>query len=93
VISDPWPGLDRYFRPGYEVLVAEGPEDVLRWLRDLPETRRRHLGQNARRRVLAEHTAWHRALALERYVRRAGVKPAGPMASRRTTLHAVEMPS
>ena len=67
VISDYWEGLDAFFKPGVEILVAGGTEDVLRILRDIPEERRLRMGAAARERVLGHHTALHRALALERY--------------------------
>ena len=70
IISDAWPGLDTLFEPGKEILIAESREQVLHWLKDFPETRRRAIGEAARRRVLAEHTADHRVDALERYVDR-----------------------
>jgi spore maturation protein CgeB len=68
VVSDPWPGLDELFRPGREILVARGTEDVVRYLRETDEDERRALGERARRRVLAEHTAERRAEELEGYV-------------------------
>ncbi len=67
VISDWWEGLDNFFTLGKEVLVAESTEDVLRYLRDLPDAERRALGMAARRRVLAEHTPLTRALQIELY--------------------------
>lgn len=69
VISDPWPGLEAVFLPGREILVARGTADVLAYLDRLPEEERRAVGERARRRVLAEHTAAHRAEALVGYVR------------------------
>jgi spore maturation protein CgeB len=68
IISDWWPGLSELFSPGCEILIATCPEQVLGYLRDLPECRRRELAQAARARVLASHTADHRAAALESYV-------------------------
>ena len=67
IISDPCPGLGELFAIGEEILVAESPDDTLRYLRDLPEGERRAIGERARQRVLAEHTAAHRAAALEGY--------------------------
>ncbi|HEX6533325.1 MAG TPA: glycosyltransferase [Gemmatimonadaceae bacterium] len=67
VISDSWPGLDAFFALGDEILVARSTADVLCYLRDLPEEARLAIGQRARRRVLAEHTAAHRAAELEGY--------------------------
>jgi spore maturation protein CgeB len=70
VITDPWPGLDAFFTPGAEILVAETTEDVIRML-DLPEAERLAIGKAARARALAAHTGAHRAVALEGYVREA----------------------
>jgi len=70
IISDAWPGIDTFFTPGEEIVLAHEPVQVLQWLRDTPESRRRALGAAARRRVLAEHTAAHRAATLERYIDR-----------------------
>lgn len=71
IISDAWDGLETLFEPGREILIARSGEDVLRWLREMPETRRRSIGEAARWRVLREHTAGHRAQSLERYYDRA----------------------
>ena len=67
IISDWWEGLDSIFRPGREILVARSSEDTLRLLRDTDESERRAIGERARERVLAEHTAAHRAAELEGY--------------------------
>ncbi len=67
IISDDWAGLDTLFEPGREILIARSSEQVLGWLRDLPEEERTAIGARARARVLAEHTAAHRALELEGY--------------------------
>ena len=68
VISDLWEGLETVFEPEREILVARSTSDVLRYLAELPEEERRAIGERARHRVLAEHTADHRAKQLERYV-------------------------
>jgi spore maturation protein CgeB len=68
VISDPWQGLDRFFEPGQEILVARTSEEVLGLVRETREPERRRLGEAARARVLREHTAAHRARTLEEYV-------------------------
>jgi spore maturation protein CgeB len=67
IISDCWEGIETLFEPGREILIARSSSDVLQWIHDLPEDERRELGQRARRRVLAEHTAAHRAAELEGY--------------------------
>ena len=67
-ISDRWEGLDAFFEPGSEIVVADDGDDVLRGLAAIDESQRRAIGRRARRRVLAEHTAEHRAAELERHV-------------------------
>jgi spore maturation protein CgeB len=71
VVSDAWPGLELFFEPGRELLVARSATDVLRILGGIGEEERRALGARARRRVLAQHTAAHRARELEAFVREA----------------------
>jgi spore maturation protein CgeB len=71
VVSDPWPGLEAFFEPGRELLVARSAAEVLRVLSGIGEDERRALGARARRRVLAQHTAAHRARELEAFLREA----------------------
>jgi spore maturation protein CgeB len=67
VISDWWEGLDRFFAPGSEILIARDTADVLAAL-DLPTAELSRIGRAARERVLAEHTSAHRARELVRLV-------------------------
>jgi spore maturation protein CgeB len=67
VISDWWEGLDRFFEPDEEILLARDADDVLRHL-ELGDEERRAIGERARARVLAAHTAEHRARELEEHV-------------------------
>ena len=70
VISDVWAGVERFFAPEREILLARSGSEVLAYLRELPEADRRAIGERARARVLREHTAAHRAAALAEYARR-----------------------
>ena len=73
VISDRWDGLEAFFVPDDEIVIADHTEAVLGAL-VRPEAERRAIGVRARVRVLAEHTAEHRAEELEAHVLdRAGV--------------------
>jgi len=69
IISDVWDGLETLFTPGDEILLAGGPEAVLAALLDLPDVDRIALGAAGRRRILAEHTADHRAAEFEGILR------------------------
>jgi spore maturation protein CgeB len=68
IISDRWSGLDTFFAPNRDILLADSAADVLTLLRELPEAERVRIGLRARARVLASHTSTHRAIELERYV-------------------------
>lgn len=68
IISDYWEGIETIFEMGKEILIADSPEEVLRYLREIPEAERCAMGQRVRDRVLAEHTAAHRAAQLEEYM-------------------------
>jgi spore maturation protein CgeB len=78
IVSDAWPGLSELFTPGREILIARTTGEALAWVRDLPEAERRAVGAAARERVLAEHTAAHRAAELESYVRQVGGRDVSP---------------
>ncbi|HEY0970189.1 MAG TPA: glycosyltransferase [Gemmatimonadales bacterium] len=67
IISDRWAGIETLFEPGSEIVLADVSADVLRALRETQEDERRRIGERARERVLAEHTAAHRAEQLEAY--------------------------
>jgi spore maturation protein CgeB len=67
IISDSWTGLDTLFTPGRELLTAADAEYIaaaLCW----PEAARSALGRAAQQRVLAKHTAAHRAQEFEGYL-------------------------
>lgn len=68
IISDTWPGLETFFEPGKEILLARSGCDTLEYLRDFPEKQRLSIGACARRRIRSSHTADHRAAELESYV-------------------------
>jgi len=68
VISDSWEGLDAFFEPGVEILVARSSQDVVAYLTEMSAEERRAIGERARRRVQDEHTPARRAEQLEAYV-------------------------
>jgi spore maturation protein CgeB len=69
IVSDRWEGIETLLEPGREIFLADSAAEVLRLLRELPEDERRSVGERARSRILAQHTAAHRAVQLEGYVR------------------------
>ncbi|HEY1583399.1 MAG TPA: glycosyltransferase, partial [Chthoniobacterales bacterium] len=68
IISDRWDGLEEFFHPDSEIYLVEKAAEVVELLRDLPDEEIRTLGERARARVLAQHTAARRAAELEGYI-------------------------
>ncbi len=65
LITDHWEGVDTFFEPGRELLVARDGEEVAAHVAALRPERARAIGQEALRRVRAEHTYAHRAAQLD----------------------------
>jgi spore maturation protein CgeB len=84
IISDSWPGLETFFVPGEEVLTARTSAEMLHLLQETPRETATQIGAAARAKVLAHHTAAHRAQELESYLCEVlGVTPM-PVARRRS---------
>ena len=64
IVSDVWEGLDTFFKPGEEIILARREVDIFPVL-ELADGERQRIGAAARERVLAEHTAAHRVRQLE----------------------------
>jgi spore maturation protein CgeB len=60
ILSDAWEGLDAFFSPGGEILVAHTAEEAASIL-DLEDAQIRRVATAARERVLTEHTSQRRA--------------------------------
>jgi spore maturation protein CgeB len=65
MITDAWEGIDFFFEPGSEILVANSGNEVKNLLANLSPERARQIGQAAYKRVLAQHTYAHRAAQVE----------------------------
>jgi spore maturation protein CgeB len=60
MITDYWPGLEEFYEPGAEILVARDRSDVLEALQRSP-SELQTLARRARERTLEQHTIEHRA--------------------------------
>ncbi len=65
LITDYWEGIECFFEPGKEILVAREGAEVADHLRSLTADRATAIGAAAYRRALAEHTYAHRAALVE----------------------------
>lgn len=69
LITDSWPGIEMFLRPGEEVLVARDGRDVLAHLEALDPGHARDIGDRASARMLAEHTYARRAQQVDELLR------------------------
>ncbi|TFI58261.1 glycosyltransferase [Sphingomonas parva] len=71
VISDRWQGLDSLFAPGREIVLADGPDEVVRRLQQGDAATAAGIGRAARERVMHGHRAADRAAELESHLEEA----------------------
>ena len=78
IVSDVWPGIDEFFVPGLEILLARDSGEALSFIRDIQERERRAMAERARHKVIRHHSSVERARELEAYVAEAAGLAAGP---------------
>jgi spore maturation protein CgeB len=64
IVSDVWAGLETFFQPGVEIIVARNTDEVIAAMQ-LSEAELSSIAKAGRQRVLESHTAAHRAAELE----------------------------
>ncbi len=75
ILSDPWPGIETFLTPGEEIVTVTDTDSVVDILSGFSESERVRMGVRARERILAHHTAAHRALEFESIVDGLGAHP------------------
>lgn len=68
-VTDAMPGIDEFFAPGEEILVAADGAGVARYVREVSVGDAARIGQAARRRAVAEHTYARRAERMDGVLR------------------------
>jgi spore maturation protein CgeB len=81
IISDTWPGLETFFTPGQEILLADSHKKVVDYLNGMGEAEIQGIGKAAQERVLADHTSRKRALQFEAYLAKDAMLASGERAS------------
>jgi len=69
VITDYWEGIDSFFEPGCEILVARNAGDIVDLLRTVDAKLAREMGDAMHRRAVLEHTYALRALQVREILR------------------------
>ncbi|HSV13769.1 MAG TPA: glycosyltransferase [Tepidisphaeraceae bacterium] len=67
ILSDWWEGLDQFYKPGSEILIAHNTDDAVGAV-ELSDRELSRLSRAARERTMAEHTAERRAIEFENAV-------------------------
>ena len=60
ILSDTWDGLDEFFEPGKEIIVARTTEEAVDAMQT-PAAELARIGYAARKRALGDHSAQRRA--------------------------------
>lgn len=69
LITDPWEGVEAFFEPGSEILVARDANEIVDLLRTVDAKLAREIGGAMRRRAIQEHTYAARALQVREILR------------------------
>ena len=56
LITDSWEGVEEFFEPGREILLASNAEDIVRHLREISSEQAASIGKAMRARALRNHT-------------------------------------
>jgi len=76
LIIDHWKGIETFFEPGKEILVAGGAEELVHYLRIVSEPEAKQIGHKMQARALRDHTYALRAQQFESIVAMAQTAPA-----------------
>lgn len=68
-VTDAWRGIEEFFAPDREILVASNAEDVARLVAEVDTERARTIGNAGRERALRDHTYDQRARLLDAILR------------------------
>jgi spore maturation protein CgeB len=72
VITDAWAGVETFFQPGREILLASSAEEVVQLLRTIDAAQAAQIGAAMRQRALREHTYALRARLVDAILRSQG---------------------
>jgi spore maturation protein CgeB len=72
IVSDSWEGLDAFFRPGQEIILAQNASEIVGAL-ELDDSELVSMARRARERTLEEHSSSRRAAELIRLLERAPI--------------------
>jgi spore maturation protein CgeB len=66
LITDAWTGVEQFFEPRREILVAHGADDIVSYLREIAPTDARQIGSAMHTRALRDHIYQSRAKLVDK---------------------------
>jgi spore maturation protein CgeB len=81
LITDAWLGVEHFFEPEREILVAHGSGDIVRYLRQISAEQARSMGSAMHKRALRDHTYELRAQQVDDILRQHGISATANTAS------------
>jgi len=81
LITDAWLGVEHFFEPEREILVAHGAEDIVRYLRQIGTEQAKAVGSAMHKRALRDHTYELRARHVDDILRQHGISATANTAS------------
>ncbi len=78
MVTDLWEGIDQFFMPGKEILVASSAEEVVSWMSQVSLEEARVIGDAMRSRALRDHTYDLRAQEVHQILQKARQKAEVP---------------
>jgi spore maturation protein CgeB len=81
LITDAWLGVEHFFEPEREILVAHGSGDIERYLRQISAEQARSMGSAMHKRALRDHTYELRAQQVDDILRQHGISATANTAS------------
>ena len=65
LITDHWKGIETFFEPGREILVARDADEIVRYLSEIPVAQQKEIGTRMRQRALRDHAYASRAKEID----------------------------
>jgi spore maturation protein CgeB len=87
LITDHWKGIETFFEPEEEILVARDAHEIVRCLREVPAARQKETGARMRKRALRDHAYASRAKEVDVILTEARHARTSP-----SQLHAADFP-
>jgi spore maturation protein CgeB len=80
LITDAWTGVEQFFEPGREILVAHAADEIVSYLREISPTKAQQIGSAMHARALRDHVYESRATLVNKILQ------ASPAMNRRAPL-------